>query len=292
MEIISQLIINSLIAASLYAMLALGFNLVYGTTKVFNIAHGALAVVGAYGVLQVSKILGMPYAVGIFCGIVGAGCVGMVLDIFIYRPLRARKASLLVLLIASLGAFTAIQALVAMFFSSQFQSLPTGEIFQKVIIIYGGSITVLQILMIATAIMLYAALWFVLVKTDFGKTVRAISDDEEVARIVGIKTDHVIGKIFFIGSAIAGLAGIFLGFDVGIQPTNGMYLLLSAAIASIVGGIGNVTGGILGALLLGFAENFGIWHISSQWKAAIAFGLLILFLIVKPSGIMNVPVKK
>ena len=123
--------------------------------------------------------------------------------------------------------------------------------------------------------------------TLFGKAIKAVGDDEEVSKIVGINTVKVIGWVFFIGSAIAGLAGILVGFDTGIEPTMGLSLLLKGVIASIIGGIGNVYGGVLGAFLLGFIENFGIWQISGEWKDAIAFGVLILFLLFRPQGILK-----
>ena len=119
------------------------------------------------------------------------------------------------------------------------------------------------------------------------EVIKAISDDEEVAKIVGINTNKIIGRVFFIGSAIAGLAGILTGFDIGIEPTMGMSLLLKGVIASIIGGVGSVYGGVIGAFLLGFVENFGIWKISGEWKDAIAFSVLILFLLFRPNGILK-----
>ncbi|MDO8655872.1 MAG: TIGR01841 family phasin, partial [Nanoarchaeota archaeon] len=115
----------------------------------------------------------------------------------------------------------------------------------------------------------------------------ATQTQEEVSKIVGINTSKIIGRVFFIGSAIAGLAGILIGFDTGIEPTMGLSLLLKGVIASIIGGIGNVYGGVLGAFLLGFIENFGIWKISGEWKDAIAFGVLIIFLLFRPQGILR-----
>jgi branched-subunit amino acid ABC-type transport system permease component len=123
--------------------------------------------------------------------------------------------------------------------------------------------------------------------TMFGKAIKAISDDEEVAKIVGINTNRIIGYVFFISSAIAGLAGILVGYDTGIEPIMGMPLLLKGVIAAIVGGVGNIYAGVLGAFLLGFVENFGIWKISGEWKDAIAFGLLLLFLIFRPKGLIK-----
>jgi branched-subunit amino acid ABC-type transport system permease component len=192
----------------------------------------------------------------------------------------------MVLLVASLGAFTIIQAVIAMIFTSQFQTL-SGAASEKVYAIFGASITETQVIILASAVLVFVLLSLFLKVTMFGKQVRAVSDDEEVAWIAGINTEKIIGWIFFIGSAIAGLGGVLIGFDTGLQPTMGLNLLLKGVIAAIVGGIGSIPGAILGALLLGFAENFGIWKISGEWKDAIAFGLLILFLIFRPKGIIK-----
>lgn len=201
----------------------------------------------------------------------------------------------MVLLVASLGAFTAIQAIIAILFTSQFQTFSQNIGSQKVYEIFGLStwlkagavITETQLIILISAIVVSAGLAVLLKYTMFGKAVKAISDDEEVAKIVGINTNKIIGYVFFISSAIAGLAGILFGFDTGIEPTMGFGLLLKGVIAAVVGGIGNLYGGVLGALLLGFAENFGIWKISGEWKDAIAFILLIVFLVFRPSGIIK-----
>lgn len=128
---------------------------------------------------------------------------------------------------------------------------------------------------------------FMFHKTNFGKKIRAISDDEEVARICGIDAEKIIGGAFFLSGALAGLAGILLGIDIGIQPTMGLLIVLEAATAAIIGGIGNVRGGILGAFILGFAENFGVLYVSGEWKGSIAFSLLALVLIFRPAGLFG-----
>lgn len=285
MEILPQLILNSIITGAIYALLALGFNLIYGATKFFNLAHGALAVVGGYAVFFFYKIVGLNIVLAIMLGIAIAGIAGWGLDKLVFLPLRKRKASNLVLLVASLGAFIVIQAIIAILFTSQFQTLSQGS--WRIYAIFGATITGIQIVILLAGMAIMASLVLLFKKTMFGKTVRSISDDEEVAKIVGINTEKIIGYVFFIGSAIAGLGGILIGFDTGLEPTMGMNLLLKGVIASIIGGIGNIYGGALGAFLLGFAENFGIWKISGEWKDAIAFGILILFLIFRPRGIMN-----
>lgn len=287
MDIIPQLISNSIIAGAIYALAALGFNLIYGATKFFNLAHGVMAVIGGYAVFYFAKTLGLNIYIAATLGIALAGLVGYGLDKFIYLPLRKRKASNMVLLVASLGAMTALQAVIAILFSSQFKTLSQNVGTQKLFAVLGGVITQIQLVILLSAVLVMVGLVLLLYKTQFGKAVRAISDDEEVARIVGINTNKIISYVFFIGSAIAGLAGILVGFDTGIEPTMGLSLLLKGIIASIVGGVGNIYGGVLGAFLLGFVENFGIWKISGEWKDAIAFALLIVFLIFRPHEIMN-----
>src|SRR3989338_147959 len=287
MDIVPQLILNSIIAGAIYTLIALGFNLIYGATKFFNLAHGVMVAVGGYAFFYFAKTLGLNIFVAVIIGVALAGLVGYGLDKLIYLPLRKRKASNMVLLVASLGAFTALQAVIAILFTSQFKTLSQNVGTQKLFEVFGGIITQTQLIILLAAVLVMAGLVLLLYKTQFGKAVRAISDDEEVARIVGINTNKIMGYAFFIGSAIAGLAGILVGFDIGIEPTMGLSLLLKGVIASIVGGVGNIYGGVLGAFLLGFVENFGIWKISGEWKDAIAFVLLIVFLVFRPRGIMN-----
>jgi branched-subunit amino acid ABC-type transport system permease component len=287
MGTLSQLILNSIIAGAIYTLVALSFNLIYSTTKFFNLAHGVMAAIGGYAVFYFSKTLGLDIHIAIILGVVLTGFVGFGVDKFIYLQLRKRKASNMILLVASLGVMTALQAIIAIIFSSRFKMLSGNVETQKFFTILGGVITQTQLVILLSTALIMAGFVIFLYKTQFGKTVRAISDDEEVARIIGINTNKITGYIFFIGSAITGFTGILVGFDIGIEPTMGLSLLLKGVIASIVGGVGNIYGGVLGAFLLGFVENFGIWKISGEWKDAIAFTLLIVFLIFRPRGIMN-----
>lgn len=286
MTTVLQLLLNSIIAGAIYALVALGFNLIYGTTKFFNLAHGLMAAIGGYTVFYFVKTVGLPVSVAIILGVVLAGLVGFSLDKLVYLPLRRRKASNMVLLVASLGVMTALQALISMLFSSRFQTL-SPSVGEKSYPIFGGVITPTQLDIILTTVLVMSGLAMLLYKTRFGKAIRAIRDNEDMARVVGIDTNKIIGYVFFIGSSIAGLSGILIGFDVGIEPNMGFSLLFKGVIAAIIGGVGNIYGGVLGALLLGVVENFGIWKISGEWKDAIAFALLIVFLIFRPRGIMK-----
>lgn len=286
-SIIPQLIVNSIIAGSIYALVALGFNLIYGTTKFFNLTHGVIAAIGGYTVFFLSKKLGLDLYFAITVAIIFSGFVGWLTEVFIYRPIRRKKSSAMVLLVASLGLFTALQAIIAILFTSQFQTLSKNIGTTKVYEIWGGVITEVQLIILVAGVLIMVALGLLIKFSKFGKAVKAVSDDEDVAKIVGINTNKIVDKVFFIGSAIAGVAGIAIGFDTGIEPTMGMGLLMKGVIAAIIGGVGNVYGGVLGAFFLGFVENFGIWKISGEWKDAIAFIVLILFLIFRPGGIIK-----
>lgn len=306
-SIIPQLVANSLIAGAIYALVALGFNLVYGTTKFFNLTHGVVAAIGGYTVYYLTKKLPryggedsafasvgeffnsgtIGVVVTTIAGVIVAAFVGWLLNRFLFKKLRERKASQMVFLVASLGAFTCLQAFLAILFTSQFQTLSSGAGDIITYNIFGGIITQVQLVIILSAVIIMIVLGVFLKKSLFGKSVEAISDNEQVAKIVGINTEKTIAVVCVIGSAIAGLAGVYVGYDTGLEPTMGMALLLKGVIASIIGGIGNVYGGVLGAFLLGFVENFGIWKISGEWKDAIAFVLLIVFLLVRPQGILK-----
>lgn len=287
MDIFPQLVLNSIIAGAIYAMVALGFNLIYGTAKFFDLGYGALAAVGGYSVFYFYKGLGLNLFISILIGVLITGAIGVLIYRLVYAPLRSRKSSSMVLLVAALGVMTAVQSIVAILFTSQFQTLSKAVGSEAVYNILGGVITHTQLIILITGLVIMVGIGLVFRYTLFGKAVKAIGDDEEVSKIVGINTTKIIGWVFFIGSAIAGLAGILVGLDTGIEPTMGLSLLLKGVIASIIGGIGNVYGGVLGAFLLGFIENFGIWKISGEWKDAIAFGVLIIFLLWRPQGIFK-----
>lgn len=292
MDILPQLVANGIIAGALYALLALGFNLIYGAAKFFDFSYGAVAIAGAYAAFFFSHTLGLPLLAGAAFGIVFSAILAMLLNVFIYHPLRKRRATTMVLLVASLGAFTLIQAVIAMLFTSQFRALLESEVGTREIFgVYpatgGATVTDVHILIITLAFIVAALLSALLAKTTFGKSVRAVSDDAEVAMFVGINTEKIIALVFLLGGAIAGLAGVLSALDTGMEPTRGFSLLLKGVIAAIIGGFGDVRGGLLGGFLLGLAENLGIWAISAGWKDAIAFAILIFFLLFRPYGIMN-----
>lgn len=286
MEVLLQLAVNGIISGSLYAIIALGFNLLYSPSKVFNIAHGAMIPLGGYFALTLTKSFSLPLFVSIPCAVLLTGCAGVILDALIYAPLRKRKASGLVLLIASLGAFTALQALISIIYTSYYQSIPRGYE-EKLFALGGASITGTQLAIIGIGVALFCATHAFLKYSDLGKQMRAVSDDSEVATIMGIHTEKIIRIAFFIGSSCAGLAGILIGLDIGLEPQMGMYWFLGAVVGAVIGSIGSIGGGYAGSLMLGFAENSGVWKLAGEWRSAITFGILILVLLFRPQGLFK-----
>lgn len=285
MEIIAQLVINSLIAGSIYALVALSFNLMYATGKFFNLAIGGLIPVGGYGVLTATKYLGLPIGVGILLGIVGAGLVGLLLDRLIYARLRRYQASPLALLIASLGAFTALQAILALFFSSSYQTLPPFS--EMSYVIFGAHMTAIQLLTIVSAVVLTLGMHIILRRTSFGTAVRAMSDDLEVSKIIGIDTEKIFGIIFFIAASILGYLGILMGFDIGLDPLMGFLPMIAGIVGAIVGGMGVVLFGYSGATIEAILQNILIYKFSFQWSSPVTFVLLIVFLLFRPRGLFR-----
>ncbi|MBI5457657.1 branched-chain amino acid ABC transporter permease [Candidatus Kaiserbacteria bacterium] len=285
MDAVPQIVLNIVIAGGIYSLAALGFNVLYSTTRFFDLGYGAYALVGGYAVLCLYKWVGINLELSLLLGVLIAGLTGFLTEKIVYRALRARRASNTVLLIASLGVFTLGQAALAIFFSSQFQSLSRDIASQRLFSIESGVITATQLLILTAAFAVMGILVVVWRYTKFGRAVRAIADDEEVAQTVGIDSERVIGAVYFIGAAVGGIAGIAVGFDMGLQPL-GMTILLEAVIAAVVGGIGNMYGSVLGGFLLALVENIGAWQFGGEWKFAFAFAVLILFLLYRPQGIL------
>lgn len=220
-----------------------------------------------------------------------AGFAGLSIDRFVYSPLRRQNATNLVLLIASFGVFIFIQNLIQLLCGAQILTLRTGPI-REGYTIFSAVITPIQMTIIVTSVITTVGLWFFIQRTKLGKAMRAVSDDPMAASVVGIYPEKIIRWTFLIGSALAGMAGVLISLETNIEPTMGFSAILKGIIASIIGGIGSIPGAMFGGLLLGLAENLGIWKIQAGWKDTIAFVVLILFLLLRPQGILGVKTHK
>ncbi len=282
MDILPQILVNGIIAGSMYALIALGFNVIYGTVKFFDLSYGGVILVGSYAVYTLVRLAGLSVWLSVPIAVVLGGIISVAMYRSVYVPLSRRKASNTIYLVASLGVFTMMQSVFAMIYTSQFQTVSTGV--SDVVRIGSIVITSVQVVTLIASLLITAGVMLLLERTRIGNLLRAISDEPEIATTLGIQTEKIISYAFFIGGAIAALAGVLTAYDIGIDPHMGFRLLLKGVIAAIIGGVGVIHGGIIGGLFLGLIENLGVWQFSAEWKDLIAFCILIVFLFVKPTG--------
>ncbi len=251
----------------------------------YVVATVASALLGAYCGFLVANAPGASLYLSWAVSCLLAGCVGLALYRGLYVYMRERARSPLIMLVASLGILLAMTAFTSIVFESAPRPLPTA-FGSDSWAVAGAFIKGFNVFTIGVAFLGFMALWLLLRKTSFGRAVRAIGDDEEVSKVVGINTTVIIAVVFFIGAVYAAMAGLLSGHDTAIQPKMGLLLLLKGWIASVVGGVGNLYGAILGGFVLGLIEQFGIWDLAGEWKDAISFILLVLFLSFWPRGLL------
>lgn len=285
-----QLFVNGLIAGSIYALVALGFGLIYSTTRFFHFAHGAVYAAGAYSTYA-CWLSGLSLYIAIPLAVIGTALLGALIDLGIYRPLRKKNASSLILLLASLGLFIVIQNFISLIFGDDTKTIRSGAVTEG-LPIFGARITPIQIVIIVVSGALLLLCWSFMQKTKMGKAMRAVANDPELARVVGIETDLVILFTFTLGSALAAVAAILISLDTDMTPMMGFYALLMGVVAVIAGGIGSIPGAALGGLLVGMAQHLGVWKIPTQWQDTIVFLILIFFLLFRPQGFLGKVVKK
>ena len=286
-----QFLLNGVIAGSAYSLLALSFVLIYSLTRFFNFAHGAAYATGAYVVLALVGQAGVPLPLAVPMGMVGAGLLGLAVGRFVYLAGRRRGATRLVLMLVSLGLYVVFQNTVSLVFGDEVRSLRAPSIAEG-LQVFGARITVTQLAIVSVAVVSFLGMSLVLRFTNWGRAVRAVASDAELASVSGIESNRVVLGAFAVGSALAGLAGVLAALDTDATPTMGMNALMMAVIAVIVGGIDSIAGAVLGGMLLGLAQHLGVWQIGSQWQDAIAFAILLFFLLVRPHGFLGRPAKE
>ena len=280
-----QTLISGLSLGSIYALIALGYTMVYGIAKMLNFAHGDIIMIGAYAGIVTVNQLGLPPLVAVIVSVVICALLGMLIEFLAYKPLR--QAPPLSVLITAIGVSYLLQNLALLIFGSQQKAYPRLAEFPGFTV--GGvtvdGITVLTLLM--TAIIMLVLSFFIN-KTKLGKAMRAVSEDKSAASLMGISVNKTITLTFAIGSALAAFASIFYGMAyVYIKPTTGAMPGIKAFTAAVFGGIGSIPGAMLGGILLGMIEQFSKTYISTLWADAIVFAVLVLVLIVKPTGLLG-----
>ena len=280
-----QTLISGLSLGSIYALIALGYTMVYGIAKMLNFAHGDIIMVGAYAVITSILTLNLPPVVAILVSILVCVVLGVTIEFLAYRPLR--QAPPLSVLITAIGVSYLLQNLALLIFGSEQKATPT--IFKLPTIELGGVYIdgITLITLVVTAIIMICLTLFI-GKTRMGKAMRAVSEDKGAAELMGISVNRTITITFAIGSALAAVAALFYGMSyIYIRPTTGSMPGIKAFTAAVFGGIGSIPGAMLGGILMGIIEQLSKTYISTLWSDAIVFGVLVLVLVVKPTGLLG-----
>ena len=298
MSFFFQELVNGITTGALYSLVALGFSMVYGVLKLLNFAHGDLYMVGAYIGFFIIQFFGGPADLSIavpllllIMFVVAAGLVGglgVAIERFAYRPLR--DAPRIAPLITAIGVSFFLESSALLLFGSQFREYNTAEFISLSSGIRIGSVTIdsVQILVLVLGLVLMTGLQLLVNRTRLGRQVRAVAADREAAEMLGINVNFVITATFFLGSALAGIAGVMGGLLFNtVTATIGFVAGLKAFTAAVVGGIGSIPGAMLGGLVIGVAESFVTGYISSTYSNLIVFGLLIVVMLVRPSGLLG-----
>jgi branched-chain amino acid transport system permease protein len=286
-----QQLVNGLSLGSIYALIALGYTMVYGVLRLINFAHGDVYMVGAYAGYYLSRKLkgDEPSLLAALLVMLGSMLVcavfGVIIERFAYRPVR--RAARLSLLITAIGVSLLIENAGQLIFGPDPKFFPS--LAPRADFILGGvRVTSEQLTVITVSFLLMVLLRFFILKTRTGKAMRAVSFNLDAAKLMGISTDRIIAVTFALGSALAAAAGVLIGMQIPkIDPLMGIMYGLKAFVAAVLGGIGNIPGAVLGGLLIGTSEVMVVGYLSSTYRDAIAFGILILVLLLRPQGILG-----
>ncbi len=287
-----QYLINGVNIGAVYAIIALGYTMVYGIAKMLNFAHGDIIMVGAYISFCVTNYLGLPVPVAILASVVACTVLGVLIEGLAYRPLRGTPS--LAVLITAIGVSYFLQNAAQLLWGSSPKSFTSIVSFAP-ITLFGGQVVLTgeTMLTVAVSALVMVGLTLFTGKTRMGKAMRAVSEDRDAAQLMGINVNRTISTTFAIGSALAAIAGVLLCSTVPtLEPTTGAMPGIRAFTAAVFGGIGSIPGAMLGGVLLGLIETFSKAYISPQFSDAIVFAVLIVILLVKPAGLLGKQVQE
>jgi branched-chain amino acid transport system permease protein len=285
---LEQQLINALSLGSVYALFALGFTLVFGVLGVINLSHGAIFMLGSYVALMLIQKLAMPLWVALLAAMLVTGLIGLVVDFLVLRPLRARNAPHLAPMIASIGVAIMLTNLAQGLFGAENKRFPAGTIPEESISFGSVHVTAVQIGIVAISFILMLVLLVVMRRTQLGRALRAIAESPKAAALLGIHVEGLFLLTSFAAAALGGVAGVLVGLSFNaISPFMGQPMLHKGIAVIILGGMGDIRGAMIGGLFLGFAEVMSVAYLSSDLRDAVAFGLLFLILLVRPSGMFG-----
>lgn len=282
-----QLLINGVVAGSLYALLGISFAAIFSPTKIFHFMHASIYVFAGYFLYQFSMVWHWPIALAILGSICSAGIMGILAEKVVYSPLRKMGAGSMEMLLSSFGGFVILQNLILLIWKSDPRTVRLPEVLKNGIPVGLLTFTPLDVITVIVSVLALVGVTIFLRRTKVGKAMRAVENDPLGAMITGIPTEWVRLVSFFLGSTLVAVAATFHAVDKGLEPTIGINAVLIATVAMIVGGVGSYAGAALAGFMIGIAENLGIWQIPSEWKNTITFCVLVLFILFRPRGIFG-----
>lgn len=285
---LAQQLVNGLVLGSTYALFALGFTLIFGVLRVINLTYGFYFSLGAFVALWLARSVGATVWVALPLGAVAAGAVAVVIDALLLTRLRRTRSGELASLMVTLGAVLALYASMAAVLGSDIQRFPFGFADDSALEIAGIRISRIQILIVATTLVLVTMLFVLLQRTRLGLMIRAVAQNEDAARLMGINVGAIVVAISFLSGLLGGAAGILIGLNFNaIQPFMGESMMLRGFAVVIIGGLGDIRGALVAGLLLGVLEVLTAGYVSSSAKEAVAFTVLVLTLWFRPVGLFG-----
>ncbi|MBG9984570.1 branched-chain amino acid ABC transporter permease [Aerococcaceae bacterium DSM 111022] len=285
MQLFMQQMVNGVALGSIYALIALGYTMVYGTIRLINFAHGDIYMMGAFIGFYLITVLEMNLVLAMIITMVTTAILGVIIERIAYKPLR--NASRVAGLITAIGVSYFLQNIMIYFLGPEVRAFPS-PLETQIFRVFGLVINSKQILVVAVTIIMMILLHLIVNKSKMGKAMRAVAVDSEAAQLMGIDVDRVISFTFALGSSLAGMAGILVGiYYNSIQPTMGVTMGLKAFIAAVIGGVGSIPGAMVGGYLIGVLETIVTVMGGSMYKDAVVYGLLIVILLVLPSGLFG-----
>jgi branched-chain amino acid transport system permease protein len=280
-----QLVVDGLASGALYALIALGFALIYNVTRMLHLAHGAVFAFGGFTLYACSGWFGLPLAIGFVAAVLAAGALGAAMEVLVYRKLRERDSKPAAILVASLGLLIFCQAMYGLTFGTDTLSIEQAPLTTYT---FGGLVvTQLHLIVAVVALVIFPVLHLFLVRTQYGRSIRALADNPSLATVFGVDKDRIYIYIFFIGSGLAAIAAGLISFESGVRPTMGFSIMFIALVAVIIGGIGYLPGAAAGGILVGLLQNLALWPLSARWQDIVVFGVLIVLLLIRPQGLFG-----
>jgi len=287
--LVGQVIVNSVIVVSQLLLVSISFYVIYRTLRIFHFAHAGLYAFSPYLLYTFHNILGLNLVGSILGALIGVCLLAYLLNHFIHRHLREKKASTLVHLIASMGAYLIIQNMISIMWGDDTKAIITCT--PTTYSLGDAYFTTIHTLIVVISITLTVATVMILKYTKYGMQITAVGENSDLSSNLGIHPERVYTLAFIFSACVAGIAGILIGIDTNLVPTMGFHPLMMAVIIVVVGGVGSIRGVIIATIGIVTIQNVATYFIASQWQDLIAFGVMLLFLIIKPEGVSGKPVQ-